>query len=93
MKANYKIELLCPGSRCPKCERLINNIDLIFKELKLDYDFRKITAIDEMLNYHTAILPSLFVNGKLLFVGEPDFDTLKKGLLELVKRHKKNGTE
>lgn len=86
MNRIIKIELLCPSSRCPKCERIISRIRQVFRDLELEYDLRIVTTLEEMLDYRTAILPSLFVNDKLFFVGVPDFETLKQGFVELIEQ-------
>ena len=82
MNRIIKIELLCPSSRCPKCERVIENIKQIFSEFEIKLDLTVVTDINEMLKYDVAIIPALFVNGKLLFVGViPRMEALKRELL------------
>ncbi len=82
----YEIHLLCPSRRCRKCRRIIEDIEQIFTGLSLKLSLTVVTEIDEMLKYDVAILPALFVSGKLLFVGViPRAGDLRRELEEFFK--------
>ncbi len=86
MSKIINIQLLCPSTRCPKCDRITNSLKQIFSELDWDFELKIVNNLDEMLNYRTAILPSLFVERKLLFVGVPDTQTLRQGIIDYIDK-------
>ena len=83
MENLLKIQILCPNKRCPKCDRLEKNLKQVLLELKLPHKISKFTEINEMIKFKTAILPAIFVNSKLKFVGVPDRATLKTEFAKL----------
>ncbi len=87
MIKSLDIHILCPNKKCPKCDRLKKNLTNVLKELKIDYKLNVFTEIDDMIKFKTAILPAIFVNSKLTFVGVPDFNTLKTEFKKLLNQN------
>ena len=69
MNENFEIELLCPSTMCGKCKRIIENLEQIFNEINEQLNLQIVTELDEMLKYRSWILPSLFINKKLIYAG------------------------
>lgn len=87
MTENFEIQLLCPSTMCGKCQKVIRNLEQIFDEIKQELNLRIVTDLEEMLEYRSWILPSLFVNKKLIYAGYvPPLKYLRNRILnELVK--------
>ena len=69
MNENFEIELLCPSTMCSKCTRIISNLEKIFSEIEEDLNLKIVKTSEEMQEYSTWILPSLFINKKLIYAG------------------------
>ncbi len=69
MKTENEIQLLCPNTMCGKCKKIIANLEQIFIERNEELNLKIVTDLDELLEYHTWILPSLFLNKKLIYAG------------------------
>ncbi len=83
------IQILCPSKRCPKCDRLEKYFIKSLHKLNLKYNLKILNEIDEMIKFKTAILPAIFINSKLTFVGVPDERSIAE---ELRKLKNKNAT-
>ena len=73
--------ILCPGTRCHKCDKFRKAIENIANEMKLEYTIEFITELDDMLNFEAWILPSIFMDGKPLTRG---YAPIKKDIEELL---------
>ncbi|MUM77457.1 thioredoxin family protein [Pseudodesulfovibrio sp. F-1] len=72
-----KIVVLGPG--CPKCEKLMNDVETAAKELGIEYELTKIGDINEMMQYGVMTTPALVVDGEVKVVGRvPSVEELKK---------------
>ena len=69
MLDNQEFQLLCPKTVCGKCKRIISSLEQIFNERNEKLNLRIVTELDEMLEYRTWILPSLFLDKKLVYAG------------------------
>ncbi len=65
----HKFQILCPSKKCHKCQKLIDSVEKIISELELDAEIEIITKLERMLNFKTWILPSLFLDKKILTRG------------------------
>ncbi len=92
---NFEIQLLCPSTMCGKCQKVIRNLEQIFDELNEKLNLRIITDLDEMIEYKSWILPSLFINKKLIYAGYiPPIKYLRERILnEFYKIQINNNSE
>ena len=82
---NFEIQLLCPSTMCSKCTKIITNLEIIFKEIGEDLNLKIVKTTEEMQEYRTWILPSLFVNKKLIYAGYvPPIKYLREKLKDLL---------
>jgi hypothetical protein len=59
-----RIEVLCPGKRCPKCMRIVSFLNNFIKDNSIKADIEIVTGLSNFLKYNTWILPSVYINGK-----------------------------
>ncbi|NTV84997.1 MAG: thioredoxin family protein [Bacteroidales bacterium] len=64
-----KVVILCPGSKCKKCRRMIQQVNEAVEESGLDADIKILDKIDDLLKYNTYVLPALVINNKMLARG------------------------
>ncbi len=53
------------GVGCPRCKKLEEQVRKIIEENNIDADIKKITEIDDMLEYGILATPGLVINEKL----------------------------
>lgn len=63
-----KIEIL--GKGCPNCVQLEKNVNLALKNAGLEAEVKKITDLNEIMDYGVAMTPGLVINGKVVSVGK-----------------------
>ena len=63
-----KIEIL--GTGCAKCETLANQTKAAADQLGLEYEFCKVTELNEIMKRGVMITPALVINGKLKVSGK-----------------------
>jgi small redox-active disulfide protein 2 len=63
-----KIQIL--GSCCPKCATLGDNAEAAAKGLGVEYEFEKITDINEIMKFGVMMTPGLVVDGEVRSVGK-----------------------
>ena len=74
-----KIQILGPG--CPKCNKLAQRAEEAVKDLGVEYELEKVTAIDRIMAYDVMVTPALVVDGNVKFSGKvPSVDEIKKYL-------------
>ncbi len=74
-----KIQVL--GAGCPKCKKLMENVENAVKALGVEYTLEKVTDINEMVKFGVMMTPALVVDGKVKSVGKvPDVEQLKRML-------------
>lgn len=72
-----KIEIL--GTGCTKCKKLTQNVKEALKELNIDAEIRKVTKMDEIMNYGVMMTPALAIDGEVKSAGKvPGKEELKK---------------
>ena len=64
-----KIVILCPGSKCKKCRRMIARVEEAVAESGLETDLKILDKLDDLLQYNTYVLPALVINGKMFARG------------------------
>lgn len=64
-----KIVILCPGSKCKKCRRMIARVEKTVAESGLETEIKILDKLDDLLNYNTYVLPALVINGKMFARG------------------------
>ncbi|MBP6871449.1 MAG: thioredoxin family protein [Bacteroidales bacterium] len=64
-----KIVILCPGSKCKKCRRMIQQVNEAVAEAGLDTDIKILDKIEELLKFNTYVLPALVINNKMFARG------------------------
>lgn len=79
------IIILCPGSKCGKCRRMIRQVEEAVTESKIEADVKILDTIDELVKYNTWVLPALVINNKMIargYVPEKSkiIDEMKKGI-------------
>lgn len=71
-----KLQILGPG--CPKCRQMAENTEAAAKELGLDCDIEKVTAINEISKFGVMVTPALVVDGQVRIAGKvPTKDEIK----------------
>jgi small redox-active disulfide protein 2 len=74
-----KIQILGPG--CSKCNKLAQRTEEAVKDLGIEYELEKVTAIDRIMQYDVMVTPALVVDGNVKFSGKvPSVDEIKKHL-------------
>ena len=63
-----KLQILGPG--CPKCERLAKEAEAAARELGLEFELEKVTAMDRILDFGVMATPALAVDGRVLAAGK-----------------------
>ena len=72
------MELQILGTGCPKCEKLLENVKQAVTELKLDCQIRKVTGINEIMNYGVMTTPAFAVDGRVKVTGKvPSVEEIK----------------
>lgn len=64
-----EIVILCPGTRCRKCRKMIQAVNETILESGLETDLKIIDQIEELVKFNTWVLPALVVNGKMIARG------------------------
>ena len=63
-----KIQIL--GTGCPKCKKLAENAETAAKELGIEYEIKKVTNINEIMNYGVMMTPALAIDGEVKIAGK-----------------------
>ena len=63
-----KVQIL--GTGCPKCKKLSENAEAAAEELGIEYEFEKVTDINEIIEFGVMMTPALAVDGKVKVVGK-----------------------
>jgi hypothetical protein len=63
------IIILCPGSKCGKCRRMIRQVEEAVTESGIEADVKILDTIDELVKYKTWVLPALVINGRIFARG------------------------
>jgi small redox-active disulfide protein 2 len=63
-----KIQIL--GTGCPKCKKLAENAEAAAKELGIEHQIEKVTAINEIMRFGVMMTPALAIDGKVKIVGK-----------------------
>ena len=72
-----KIQVL--GTGCPKCKKLAENAAVAARETGIEFEFEKVTDINEILKFGVMMTPALVVDGHVKVVGKaPPVSDIKK---------------
>ena len=72
-----KLQVL--GTGCAKCQMLAENVAAAAKELGIEHELVKVTAVNEIASFGVMMTPALAVDGKVLFSGKaPSVEELKQ---------------
>ena len=64
-----KVFILCPGSKCRKCRRMIQKVNEAVMESGMDAEVKIIDKIEELIKFNTWVLPALMINGRMVARG------------------------
>ncbi|MCD6111759.1 MAG: thioredoxin family protein [Bacteroidales bacterium] len=64
-----RIEILSPGKSCRKSKKIIQSIKKMLEDEKIEAELIIISDLVEVLKYHTWILPTILINGKIIARG------------------------
>jgi len=64
-----KLFILCPGSKCRKCRRMIQKVDEAVMESGMEAEVKIIDKIEELIKFNTWVLPALMINGRMVARG------------------------
>jgi len=71
-----KLQVL--GTGCPKCMKLAQNTEAAAKELGLEFELEKVTAISKIMEFGVMVTPALVVGGEVKVAGKvPSVEELK----------------
>jgi small redox-active disulfide protein 2 len=62
-----KIEIL--GTGCMKCKRLMNNVEIAVKELRIQAEIVKVDDIAAIMDRGVMLTPALAINGEIKISG------------------------
>lgn len=84
-----KIQVL--GANCRDCLAMEERARKAASSLGVDFEIIKMSELEEILAFGTAITPSLAVEGHLLYEGKvPSEDEIVKTLKDFLQEHQKN---
>lgn len=70
------------GTGCIKCKRMLKNVEIAVRDLKIDAEIRKIEDLDAMIDRGVMLTPALYVDGEAKVVGHvPCVEDIKQILL------------
>ena len=58
------------GTGCAKCRKLAENAEAAAQQLHLEYELKKITDLNEIMQFGVMMTPGLAVDGKVKSVGK-----------------------
>jgi small redox-active disulfide protein 2 len=71
-----KIEIL--GTGCPKCNKLVEQVQRAANELKLDCQIEKVESIQKIIAHGVMMTPALVVDGRVKVTGKvPSLEDIK----------------
>jgi len=79
-----KIEIL--GTGCPKCKKLNELTKEVIQELGISAEIKKITNINDIIDYGVIVTPALVVDGNVKVAGKIPS---KQDITEWIKEKKK----
>jgi len=69
------------GTGCPKCTKLAHDVEMVAKELGIEYNLEKITDINVIIGFGVMTTPALFVDGVMKVSGRcPNLQEIKEML-------------
>ncbi len=72
-----KLQVL--GTGCPKCKKLAEAAEAAARELGIEYELQKVTAVSEIMKFGVMITPALAIDGEVKVVGRvPSSEEIKK---------------
>ena len=78
-----EIVILCPGSKCKKCKRMIKQVEKAVFDSGIEAEIKLLDNLDDMLRYNTYVLPALFINDKKVARGSvPEKSIIIKAMKE-----------
>jgi len=63
-----KIQIL--GTGCPKCRKLAENVEMVAKELGIEYQIEKVTQINDIMKMGVMVTPALAIDGEVKVAGK-----------------------
>ncbi len=71
------------GTGCKKCRALEKELLGVLEELEVTADVRKVSKMEEIMQYDVLMTPALVINDKIRAAGRvPEFEELKKMIRE-----------
>jgi hypothetical protein len=64
-----KLFILCPGSKCRKCRKMIQKVDEAVLESGMEAEVKIVDEIEELIKFNTWVLPALMINGRMVARG------------------------
>ena len=75
-----KIQILGPG--CQKCEQLAEVTKQAADALGIEYEFEKVTKINDIMSFGVMVTPALAVDGEVKIAGKvPNVEEIKELLI------------
>ena len=72
-----KLQIL--GTGCPKCKQLSKVTEQAARELGLDFEIEKVTAITALMKFGVMMTPALAVDGEVKVAGKvPGIEDIKE---------------
>jgi small redox-active disulfide protein 2 len=72
-----RIQIL--GTGCPKCKRLIENVEAAVRDLHVGAQIEKVTDLNEITKFGVMMTPALVVDGEVKCVGTvPSVEDIKR---------------
>ena len=64
-----EIIILCPGTKCRKCRRMVQTVQEAVEESGMEVDVKILDTIEELVKFNTWVLPALVINNKMFARG------------------------
>lgn len=64
-----EITILCPGTKCRKCRRMVQTVTEAAEESGMDVDVKILDTIEDLVKFNTWVLPALVINNKMIARG------------------------
>ena len=82
-----EIVILCPGTKCKKCRRMIARVEEAVTESGIETEVKVLDTLEDLMKYDTYVLPALVIRGKMFARGfVPEKRTIIQALNEPFKK-------
>ena len=85
-----KLFILCPGSKCRKCRKMIQKVNEAVLESGMEAEVKIVDTIEELVKFNTWVLPALVINGKMFARG---YVPEKNKIIDEIKKQRNQSSQ